>query len=302
MRLVGYAFAGVEPEMMGVGPIPATEKALAKAGLTIDDIGLFEINEAFAVQVLAFLEHYGIADDDARVNQYGGAIAYGHPLASSGVRLMTSWPGPSRTVRRSGTASRRCASASAWVERSLGEPHHADYGAGDAERRLPGGRTDTTAFRRVVTGPSSVRRPATRCRQGGADHSRQRPTTKPNTLGPASLLELDEHWTPPTASPQWWRFASRSRSSGHRRDLNGVALVMTRAGRRDRPPGPPRVRSARRRPGPDLRVRERARTRQGSSWLNCTYRTVHGAVAGMALPETFLGLVPGWGGSWRCRT
>ncbi|HEU0041772.1 MAG TPA: acetyl-CoA C-acyltransferase [Jiangellaceae bacterium] len=88
MRLISYAFAGVEPEVMGVGPIPATEKALAKAGLTIDDIGLFEINEAFAVQVLAFLDHYGIADDDPRVNQYGGAIAVGHPLASSGVRLM----------------------------------------------------------------------------------------------------------------------------------------------------------------------------------------------------------------------
>ncbi|MCQ0025091.1 acetyl-CoA C-acyltransferase [Streptomyces somaliensis DSM 40738] len=89
MRLVSYAFAGVEPEVMGYGPIPATEKALAKAGLSIGDIGLFEINEAFAVQVLAFLDHYGIADDDPRVNQYGGAIAFGHPLASSGVRLMT---------------------------------------------------------------------------------------------------------------------------------------------------------------------------------------------------------------------
>ncbi|MFD3315176.1 thiolase family protein [Streptomyces sp. NPDC058694] len=89
MRLVSYAFVGVEPEVMGYGPIPATEKALAKAGLSIEDINLFEINEAFAIQVLAFLDHYGIADDDARVNQYGGAIAYGHPLASSGVRLMT---------------------------------------------------------------------------------------------------------------------------------------------------------------------------------------------------------------------
>ncbi len=79
MRLVSYAFAGVEPEVMGIGPIPATEKALAKAGLTIDDIGLFEINEAFAVQVLAFLDHYGIADDDPRVNQYGGAIAVRPP-------------------------------------------------------------------------------------------------------------------------------------------------------------------------------------------------------------------------------
>jgi acetyl-CoA acyltransferase len=89
MRLVGYGFAGVEPEVMGVGPIPSTEKALASTGLTIDDIGLFELNEAFAVQVLAFLDHYGIADDDERVNPWGGAIAVGHPLASSGVRLMT---------------------------------------------------------------------------------------------------------------------------------------------------------------------------------------------------------------------
>jgi acetyl-CoA acyltransferase len=89
MRLVGYAFAGVEPEVMGVGPIPSTEKALARAGLTIDDIDAFELNEAFAVQVLAFLDHFGIKDDDHRVNPYGGAIAFGHPLASSGVRLMT---------------------------------------------------------------------------------------------------------------------------------------------------------------------------------------------------------------------
>jgi acetyl-CoA acyltransferase len=88
MRLVGYGFAGVDPEVMGVGPIPSTEKALRATGLSIEDIGLFELNEAFAVQVLAFLDHYGIADDDPRVNQYGGAIATGHPLASSGVRLM----------------------------------------------------------------------------------------------------------------------------------------------------------------------------------------------------------------------
>ena len=87
-RMVTFAFAGVEPEVMGYGPVPATIKALHKAGLTIEDIGAFEVNEAFAVQVLAFLDHFGIADDDPRVNPYGGAIAVGHPLASSGVRLM----------------------------------------------------------------------------------------------------------------------------------------------------------------------------------------------------------------------
>ncbi|MEU4247717.1 thiolase family protein [Amycolatopsis sp. NPDC026612] len=89
MRLVGYSFAGVEPEVMGIGPVPATEKLFKRTGLSIDDIGLFEINEAFAVQVLAFLDHFGIDDEDPRVNQWGGAIACGHPLASSGVRLMT---------------------------------------------------------------------------------------------------------------------------------------------------------------------------------------------------------------------
>ena len=89
MRMVSYGFAGVAPEVMGVGPVPSTEKALAKAGLSIDDIGLFEVNEAFAIQVLAFLDHFGIDDDDPRVNPMGGAIAVGHPLASSGIRLMT---------------------------------------------------------------------------------------------------------------------------------------------------------------------------------------------------------------------
>ena len=88
MRMVSFGFAGVEPEVMGIGPIPSTEKALKNAGLSIDDIGLFELNEAFAVQVLSFLDHFGIDDEDPRVNKWGGAIAIGHPLAASGVRLM----------------------------------------------------------------------------------------------------------------------------------------------------------------------------------------------------------------------
>lgn len=87
MRMVSYAFAGVSPDEMGLGPIPATEKALAKAGLSFSDIGAIEVNEAFAVQVLAFADHFGLDQTSEKLNPWGGAIAFGHPLASSGVRL-----------------------------------------------------------------------------------------------------------------------------------------------------------------------------------------------------------------------
>jgi acetyl-CoA acyltransferase len=88
MRLVGFAFAGVEPELMGIGPIPATERVLEQAGLTLDDVGLFELNEPFAVQVLTWCDKLGVDPEDQRLNPYGGAIACGHPLAATGVRLM----------------------------------------------------------------------------------------------------------------------------------------------------------------------------------------------------------------------
>lgn len=87
MRLVDFAWAGVEPETMGWGPVPSTDKLLAKTGLSIGDIDVIDINEAFAVQVVAFLDHYGLALDSDKVNPYGGAIALGHPLAMSGARL-----------------------------------------------------------------------------------------------------------------------------------------------------------------------------------------------------------------------
>jgi acetyl-CoA acyltransferase len=88
MELKAFAYAGVPPEIMGIGPIPATHKALKVAGLTIDDIGLIELNEAFAVQAIAFMKEFGLKfPEDPRLNIYGGAIAFGHPLASSGVRL-----------------------------------------------------------------------------------------------------------------------------------------------------------------------------------------------------------------------
>ena len=134
MKLVSYAFAGVDPEIMGIGPIPATEKALRKAGLSIEDIDLFEMNEAFAVQVLSFLDHYGIADDDPRVNPYGGAIALGHPLASSGVRLMTQLARAfeDRPEVRYGITT-MCVGIGMGGTVVWENPHHADYGAGDAE-------------------------------------------------------------------------------------------------------------------------------------------------------------------------
>jgi acetyl-CoA acyltransferase len=88
MRLVAFAFAGVEPELMGIGPIPATKRVLEQTGLTLDDIGLFELNEPFAVQVLTWCDGVGVDPADERLNPYGGAIACGHPLAATGVRLL----------------------------------------------------------------------------------------------------------------------------------------------------------------------------------------------------------------------
>ena len=88
MRLVGFAYVGVEPELMGLGPVPATRAVLERTGLSIDDIGLFELNEPFAVQVLSWCDGMGVSPEDERLNPYGGAIACGHPLAATGVRLL----------------------------------------------------------------------------------------------------------------------------------------------------------------------------------------------------------------------
>ena len=88
LRLVGFAYAGVEPELMGIGPAPATRAVLERHGLTPDDVGLFELNEPFAVQMLTWCRELGVDPEDERLNPYGGAIACGHPLAATGVRLV----------------------------------------------------------------------------------------------------------------------------------------------------------------------------------------------------------------------
>lgn len=98
-RLVSTAAAGVEPRTMGIGPVPASQKALAKAGLTMDQMDVLELNEAFAAQVLASLRALGVRDDDPRVNPNGGAIALGHPLGMSGARLAIT---AARQLQRSG--------------------------------------------------------------------------------------------------------------------------------------------------------------------------------------------------------
>jgi acetyl-CoA acyltransferase len=88
LRLVSYAYAGVAPHLMGIGPVPATKRVLEQAGIALDEIDLFELNEPFAVQVLTWCDELGISADDPRLNPYGGAIACGHPLAATGVRLI----------------------------------------------------------------------------------------------------------------------------------------------------------------------------------------------------------------------
>ncbi|GAM62826.1 acetyl-CoA acetyltransferase [Vibrio ishigakensis] len=87
-KIIGSAIAGVEPRVMGLGAAPAAKKALERAGLSIDDIDIIELNEAFAAQVLGCLKQLNVAFDDERVNPNGGAIAIGHPLGASGTRLI----------------------------------------------------------------------------------------------------------------------------------------------------------------------------------------------------------------------
>jgi acetyl-CoA C-acetyltransferase len=98
-RVIASAAAGVPPQIMGIGPVAASQKALARAGLEIKDMDIIEINEAFAAQVLSCLKGLGVAFDDKRVNPNGGAIAVGHPLGASGARLALT---AARQLQRSG--------------------------------------------------------------------------------------------------------------------------------------------------------------------------------------------------------
>jgi acetyl-CoA acetyltransferase family protein len=99
VKILSAAVAGVEPRIMGIGPVPASQKALQRAGLTLADMDLIEVNEAFAAQVLACTRALGLADRDARINPNGGAISLGHPLGMSGARLLLT---AARQLKRTG--------------------------------------------------------------------------------------------------------------------------------------------------------------------------------------------------------
>ena len=110
-RIVASGVSALNPEIMGLGPIEASRQALKRAGLTIDDIDLVEINEAFAAQVIPSAKHLGIPCE--KLNVHGGAIALGHPFGMTGARIMTTLHQRPRRPTASATASRPCASAAA---------------------------------------------------------------------------------------------------------------------------------------------------------------------------------------------
>ena len=269
MRLVSFAFAGVDPELMGVGPIPATEKALAKAGLSIDDIGAFEINEAFAVQVLAFCDHFELAADDPRLNPYGGAIALGHPLASSGVRLMIHL---ARAFREHPEV--RYGLTTLCIGLGMGgtviweNPHCLLGGctvkAGELERLIAEasasseGEVVTRALSRDIQLPHSAGTAVLITLDNGRDH------TRPNTLGAQGLAQLNRALDTALARDDLVAIARHRKAvhpGGRRRPLRVCQDRQPRPGPGNRADRPCRVRQAAHISGADLCLHQRSRAR-----------------------------------------
>ena len=276
MRLVSYAFAGVEPELMGLGPVPATEKALERAGLTLDEIGLFELNEPFAVQVLSWCDGLGVDPEDERLNPYGGAIACGHPLAATGVRLLAQLAygfrerpdalRADRALRRDGHGRRA----------GLGEPRCRRLSS--SSRPWPGPTALASRWSRSTTARTTPSR-----RSSGA-----------------------RRWSRSSGCCPSWRRAAGTPSS-----LTGKPFVFAAGADVTQFPGATReLAIAGSRAGHELFGRIRALPYPTLAAINgaclgggvelalhCDARTISTGVRHFACPECFLGIVPAWGGT-----
>ena len=281
-------------------------RLLAKTGIRIDDIGLFEINEAFAVQVLAFLDHFGIADDDERVNPYGGAIALGHPLASSGVRLMTQLARQFEEhpevryglttmcvgIGMGGTSSGRTRTTSTTARRLASVDDH------DGPRRSPS-EVVTHALVRDVDLPGGAGRLALITLDNGRDHTARR------RFGPAGLAALNAAVDQVAARAAAGEIVAVGVTGKPFIFAVGADLTCVGAGRRPRRRARHRPARARRLPPlrraarPDASRSSTARRWAAASSCACTARTVRSRPASprSRCPRCFLGLVPGWGGT-----
>ena len=286
---------------MGLGPVPATKRVLEQAGLTIDDVGLFELNEPFAVQVLTWCDGVGVAPDDPRLNPYGGAIACGHPLAATGVRLMAQLAHgfrerPGRPLRPDGALHR----ARHGRGDPLGEPCRrrldgAGQGSGGggfagavAEERWLTRRSSSSSGRHA-RGPDRARDDGQRrglaeaehVRRGGAPLARGACSTGcGRATGAGSLL---------TGKP--FVFAVGA-------DIDEFGEITPERARDGGEAGHELFGRIRELPFPTLAAINGAALGGGVEIaLHCDYRTISSSVRHFACPEVFLGLIPGWGGT-----
>ena len=266
LRMVSFAFTGVPPETMGYGPVPATHKALAKAGLGIADLGLIEINEAFAVQVLAFADAFGLADDDARINPYGGAIAIGHPLAASGVRLMAQLAhGFERRPDVRYGLTTMCVGLGMGASVVWENPHHPEA-APRPPARQPEQRHEHGAPRGRDPLPQPRRRPSRTRRDDGPDHPRQRGRPSSAQLVRCRGAGRARCRRGGGAGPRRRRRGGHHRQAllvlrGRRRDRHAVR-DHARTGAGHRPARPRGLRTHQHRRQADLRLRQRSGPRR----------------------------------------
>ena len=280
MRLVGFAYAGVEPHLMGLGPVPATQKGSERTGLTIDDLDLFELNEPFAVQVLTWCDGMGVSPDDPRLNPYGGAIACGHPLAATGVRLMAQLARGfrDRPGSRHGLTA-LCIGMGMGAALPLGEP---------ARRWLATRRSSSCSGSTRGAGPIALV-----TMDNGEDWQ------KPNTFGESALRSLESvldqlrsrDWRGLLLTGKPFVFAVGA-------DIGEFGEITPDRARLGGQAGHELFGRIRDLPFVTVAAVNGAALGGGVEIaLHCDYRTIASSVRHFACPEVFLGLIPGWGGT-----